>query len=145
MLPAWGGVALAPALAPAALSGLPHPGSKPVVVTRPIRVTVAENSSETVIDLGAAFAAVSGLQHGDGLKLSVLRNTNPGLVSTDLSEAALTLTYARGKYGRATITVCATDADGVSAKRTIVVTVLPRGRVGGVYVAPISAGSASGR
>jgi hypothetical protein len=95
--------------------------------TTPICVTVDQDSPETVIDLEAAFATARGLQHGDGLKLVILGNTNSGLVSTDLSEAALTLSYARGKSGVATINVCATDADGVSAKQTFLVTVrLPR-------------------
>jgi hypothetical protein len=88
-------------------------------------MTVFENASESVMNLGVAFGAVAGLQHGDGLKLSILGNTNRGLVRTDLSEAVLTLTYARGKSGTATITVCATDADGVSVKQTLVVTVRP--------------------
>jgi hypothetical protein len=144
-VPAWGGGAVAFALAPAAVSGLPHPGSTPPRGATPIRVTVAQNSSESVIDLGAAFGAVSGLQHGDGLKLSVLGNTNPGLVSTDLSEAALTLTYARGNYGTATITVCATDADGVSAQQNLLVTVLPLGPATAVSLAPGSALRAAGR
>jgi hypothetical protein len=93
--------------------------------TTPICVTVDQDSPETVIDLGAAFAAARGLQHGDGLKLAILGNTNSGLVRTDLSEAALTLCYSRGKYGEATITACATDADGVSAKQTFLITVRP--------------------
>jgi hypothetical protein len=118
------GVVFVPALAPGALSSLPPAISKPAGGT-PIPVTVPANSPETVIDLGAAFGAVSGLQHGDGLKLSILGNTNAGLVSTNLSEAALTLTYAQGESGTATITVCATDADGVSVKQTILVTVRP--------------------
>ena len=145
LVPAWGGGAVASALAPAAAGGLPHPSSTPPTSTTPISVTVAQNSSESVIDLGAAFGAVSGLQHGDGLKLSVLGNTNPGLVSTDLSEAALTLTYARGKYGTATITVCATDADGVSAQQTLLVTVLPLRPAAAVSRAEIPAGSAARR
>jgi hypothetical protein len=93
--------------------------------TSPIPVTVAENSSQTVIDLGRIFSAMSGLQYADGLKLSILGNTNSGLVTTDLSEAALTLTYAQGKCGTATIIVNATDADRVSVQQTILVTVGP--------------------
>jgi hypothetical protein len=88
-------------------------------------VTVIQSSSPTVIDLGSAFIAVSDLQHEDGLRLSILGNTNSALVKTNLSEAALTLTYARGKSGTATITVCATDADGVSVERALLVTVRP--------------------
>ena len=109
-----GGMAIAVPLAPGAVSGPQLPVSKPSGAD-PIRVTVNENASATVVDLGAAFAAVAGLQHGDGLKFSILGNTNSGLVKPTLSEAALCLTYVRGKSGTATITVCATDADGVSA------------------------------
>jgi hypothetical protein len=135
------GVVFAVALAPVAVSSLPLAGSRPAAGT-PIRVTVDQNSPETVIDLGAAFGAVSGLQHGDGLRLSILGNTNAGLVRTNLSEAALTLTYAPGQSGTATITVCATDADGVSVKETILVTVRPLSPAGAVSVAPRPAGDA---
>jgi hypothetical protein len=93
--------------------------------TNQIRVTVDENAPETVIDLGAVFSAMSGVHHEDGLQLSILGNTNSRLVTTDLSEAALTLTYARGKCGTATVTVGATDADGVSVQETVIVTVRP--------------------
>jgi hypothetical protein len=103
-------------------------------------VTVDQNSSATVIDLGAAFAAMSGLQHADGLKLAILGNTNSALVKTDLSEASLTLTYVPGKCGTATITVAATDADSVSVKQTIQVTVRPLGPAGAVSAAPIPTG-----
>ena len=124
MLPAsWGLGTFAAPLAPGTVSGYPQAGSKPTGGTTSIPVTVNENSPATVIDLGAAFNAVSGLQHGDGLKLSILGNTNSALVKPSLSGAALSLTYSRGKCGTATITVCATDADGVSVKRTLVVTV----------------------
>jgi hypothetical protein len=131
-----GGFAVAPL--PASLRGLPQPGGKPQAGAAPIRVTVDQNSSETVIDLGAVFAKVGGLQHADGLKLAILGNTNSRLVRTDLSEAALTLTYAHGKNGKATITVCATDADGVSVKQTVVVTVRPPRAAVTVHAAPVS-------
>jgi len=39
---------------------------------------------------------MSALHPENGLKLSIMGNTNPGLVQTDLSKAALTLTYAPG-------------------------------------------------
>jgi hypothetical protein len=68
---------------------------------------------------------MDGLEHDAGLKLSVLGNTNPGLVQAGLSETALTLTYAPGKSGTATVTICATDDDGVSRQVTVTVTVLP--------------------
>jgi len=88
-------------------------------------VTVMENSPETVIDLGYVFAQMSGIQHDDGLQMSLLGNTNPGLVSTDLSEDELSLTYTPSKCGTATISVGATDADGVAVRENILVTVLP--------------------
>jgi hypothetical protein len=100
------------------------------VRTAPIYVTVPENTPETVIDLGPVFAAIPGIQHEDGLQLSVLGNTNATLVRTDLSDSALTLTYRSGQYGRATIVVCATDADGVSVRQTLLVTVRPSGAIG---------------
>jgi hypothetical protein len=110
---------------PVAVSGLQQLGSKPSAAANPIRVTVAENSPDTVVDLGAVFRAVSGIQQKDGLQLALLGNTNSGLVKTDLSATVLTLTYARGKSGQATVTVSATDADGVSVQQTLLVTVRP--------------------
>jgi len=133
----WAGAVLASSPIPAGARGLPQPGGMPQQGTTPICVTVVQDSPETVIDLGAAFATVRGLQHGDGLKLSILGNTNSGLVSTDLSEAALTLSYARGKCGAATITVCATDADGVSAKQAFLVTVRPSQPPAAIRPAPL--------
>jgi len=138
-LPAvWGGAVLAPM--PGPVVGLGPAGSRLSGSPGQFCVTVDQNARPTVIDLGAVFRAVSRLQHRNGLKLSILGNTNPGLVRTDLSQGTLTLTYARGKYGRATITVGATDADGVSAQRTILVTVRPLTSAGGIHVRPISTG-----
>jgi hypothetical protein len=113
------------AAAPGAPDRFVLPGGKTPSQPRPLQVTVAQNSSETSINLGSVFAAHGGLEQGDGLQLSVLGNTNSGLVTTDLSEAMLTLTYKGGKYGTATITVCATDGDGVSVQQTFLVTVTP--------------------
>jgi hypothetical protein len=90
-----------------------------------MRLTLAENSPASVIELGAVFAAMSDIHPKDGLHLSILGNTNSGLVTTDLSGADLTLTYVRGKNGTATITVGATDADGVSVREIILVTIRP--------------------
>jgi hypothetical protein len=141
LLASLGGGALAVALAPtSAVSAAPQAGTKSPEGATPIRVSVNENSSTTLINLGAAFGAVSGLQHEDGLKLSILGNSNSALVKPGLSEAALTLTYASGKCGTATITVCATDADGVSVKQTILVTVRPL-----IAAAPAPASSAPPR
>jgi hypothetical protein len=88
-------------------------------------MTVSENSSESVINLGTIFAQTSGIQAEDGLQLSLLGNTNPGLVTPELSGGELTLTYTRSHYGTATITVGATEADGSCVRENIAVTVLP--------------------
>jgi hypothetical protein len=93
--------------------------------TNPIRVRVAENAPQTVLDLSRALGKMPGIQHKGGLRLRLLGNTNSGLVHTDLCEAVLTLAYSRGKRGTATITVAATDAHGVSVKITVQVTVTP--------------------
>jgi hypothetical protein len=101
-----------------------HPtGGKLPAASNQMRVTIDENSAATVIELGAIFAAMSDIHPKDGLQLSILGNTNSGLVKTDLSGADLTLIYARGKHGTATVTVGATDADGVSVREIIFVTV----------------------
>lgn len=110
----------------APLGGLRPVGATPPGGGNQMRVTVDEGARDTVIDLGPVFDTISSIHHENGLRLSMLGNTNSGLVTTDLSEAALTLSYARGACGTATITVGATDVDGVSARETIVVTVRPR-------------------
>ena len=106
-------------------------GPEPVIATPPganrLTVTVGEDAAAAVIDLGSVFGGMKGIRLQDGLRLAMLGNTNPTLVKTDLSETALTLTFAPGKSGAATITVCATDADGVSAKETLLITVVPSG------------------
>jgi hypothetical protein len=125
LVPAWPGEVLAFGPTPGLISPLPPASSKPPGGTTPIRVVVDQDSPETVLELGTAFGARSGLQQGDGLKLSVLSNTNPALVKTELSEATLTCTYARGKSGTAIVIVAATDGDGVSVRQSVEVTVRP--------------------
>jgi hypothetical protein len=112
----------APASVVSGLQSILHP---PLGATGEMKVTVVENSPATVINLNTVFAGVSGLQHQDGLQMSLMGNTNPGLVRTDLSKAELTLNYTRGQSGTATIIVAATDADGVCVKESILVAVLP--------------------
>jgi hypothetical protein len=109
-----------------ALSGLQPIGSQLAGAgVNGMQVTVRENSPKTVIDLDLVFAQMSGIQHMDGLQLSLLGNTNPGLVNANLSEGELTLTYTPSKWGTATIIVGATDAEGVCVQVNILVTVLP--------------------
>jgi hypothetical protein len=130
-LPAlWGSTLIGLVPVATAVSVLPKTGSSVAVGITPLQVTVSQNASETVLDLGRVFAAIPGLQHEAGLHLTVLGNTNAKLVKPDLSGSALTLTYTRGLSGYATITVNATDADGVCAQEKVVVTVLPLSPVG---------------
>src|SRR5258708_27842903 len=83
VLPAVGaGGVFAPALGSGVISGFQQVGSKRSGTATPIRVTVDQNASESVIDLGTVFGAMSSLHAGDGLRLSVLSNTNSVLVRT---------------------------------------------------------------
>jgi hypothetical protein len=123
--------------APGAVSAPQQTGSQLPGSTTPIRVTVTQDSPATVIDLGPVFAAMPGIQHQDGLQLAILGNTNSRLVAADLSEAALTLTYTRGQCGTATVPVAATDADGVSVQKAVVVTVRPPSPTSAVGVTAI--------
>ena len=121
-----------------ALSGLQPIGSQRTEAGVGIQVTVRENSPKTVIDLDLVFAQMSGIQPMDGLQLSLLGNTNPGLVNTNLSEGELTLTYTPWKCGTATIIVGATDADGVCVRENILVTVLPLTPTNGGGAMPVT-------
>jgi hypothetical protein len=120
---------MAPAIciaASGALSGLQPIGSQPARASvNEMQVTVNENAPATVIDLASVFAGINGIQHDEELQLSLLGNTNAGLVTPDLSDGELTLTYTPSQWGTATIMVGATDADGVSVQENILVTVLP--------------------
>jgi hypothetical protein len=98
---------------------------KPLQGTGPVDVAVDQNTPRIFLDLGPLFGKSPDLHPEDGLRFSVLGNTNPGLVKTSLSEAEITLTFAPGKYGTATLTVGATDADGACAQATISVKVRP--------------------
>ena len=60
-----------------------------------------------------------------------LSNPVKGSVRASLSRTQLTLCYTPGRFGTATITVGATDADGVSVRETVLVTVLPVGKSAG--------------
>jgi hypothetical protein len=90
-----------------------------------MRVTVLQSSPASVIDLDPLFARMTGVHPGDGLQTSLLGNTNPGLVNSDLSEGELTLTYTPARWGGATVTVGATDAGGACVREAILVTVVP--------------------
>jgi hypothetical protein len=122
LTPGAGQVGMTP---PSAVSGLQPISYQPPGAIDQMVVTVVQNSPTTVINLRTFFGAMGGGQHDGGPRPAVLGNTNSGLVSTDLSGAQLTLSYAPGKCGEAIITVVGTYADGVSVQGQILVTVLP--------------------
>lgn len=85
-----------------------------------LTVTVVQNSGPTVIDLDALFG---GANPEGGTQMSIVGNSNPGLVKPSLSDGELTLNYAPGQTGKATITIGVTEPDGTSVRETIIVTV----------------------
>ncbi|MDP6546263.1 MAG: lamin tail domain-containing protein, partial [Phycisphaerae bacterium] len=106
----------------------PNPGvasdfsMPPIVVTPVDDVAVDEDSSPSVRDVSATF---DDPDPGDTLTLSVSGNTNPGLVTTDLTAGILTLSYVTDINGTSNITVRATDQLGGWVEDTIAVTVNP--------------------
>jgi hypothetical protein len=90
----------------------------PAIVPYP--VTLPPGTQSLTLDAGALFAGNPALQK-DGFRVAILGNSNSGVVDLSLSDLALQLT--RGQSGQATITLCATDKDGVSAKVALLVTV----------------------
>jgi hypothetical protein len=121
-MPGW---VLPVATPPNTVITLPPVSYPPPGAMNPMEVTVAANTPKTVIDLGPIVGALGGLQQAAGLHLSVLGNTNSGLVQAGLSASKLVLNYGPGKFGEATVTVCATFPDGVSVQGQVLVTVLP--------------------
>jgi cyclophilin family peptidyl-prolyl cis-trans isomerase len=80
----------------------------------------------------------------ESLRYSVVSNSNPGLVSTNLQNEKLTLNYTKGMTGSAVITVKATDDFGASVTSSFTVNVtVPPPVVTGVTIAPNSATAAT--
>ncbi|MDP6544682.1 MAG: lamin tail domain-containing protein, partial [Phycisphaerae bacterium] len=102
---------------PGATSGFSMP---PVVITPVDDVGVDEDSPPSVRDVSATF---DDPDPGDTLTLSVSGNTNPGLVTTDLTAGILTLSYVADVNGTASIAVRATDQLGAWTEDTFTVTV----------------------
>jgi uncharacterized repeat protein (TIGR01451 family) len=97
----------------------------PVLSGTPLAdLNVNENTSPGTVDLSAAFTDVDIATNGDVLGYTST-SSNPDLVSTAVSGASLTLTYASNKDGSASITVTATDQSGASVSDDFTVTVNP--------------------
>jgi len=96
----------------------------PTVVTDIDDVMVDEDAAPTVIDLSGTFTDEDIAGFGDVLSVSVALNTNESLVTATMDGTDLTLTYAAGESGTATISVIATDLAGAFASSTFDVEVI---------------------
>jgi len=95
----------------------------PVIVTPITNIVEQINALPTVLDLSTNFSDVDIATNGDVLTLSVLSNTNLGLISTVVNGTDLMLSYAPGQSGSADITVQATDLSGAFVQNTFTVTI----------------------
>jgi cyclophilin family peptidyl-prolyl cis-trans isomerase len=79
----------------------------------------------------ANYALINGItivrqrdaDNGDALAFTIPANTNPDLVQASISGGKLTLTYAAGESGRATLKLRATDSEGRFVETMFTVTV----------------------
>ena len=78
---------------------------KPELIGTIEDVTVDKNANDKQIDLSNLFTDIDN----DELVLSVSENSNESLVSTQISENILTLSFLDNQYGDATITIMAND------------------------------------
>ena len=108
--------------------GLIRPGSPTIIQ---VDVTVPRNSRASVEDLRKLLSGWEGWRYQDPPRISVLRNSNRALVTTRLTDTELKLSYTAGMSGTALVTVGLTDAAGVSAQITFLITKQP-GPVAGV-------------
>jgi hypothetical protein len=105
-----------------------NPTDDPPVVANPISSVAAdEDDPDTIIDISNVFDDPDF--PGDTLVFSVTGNTNTGMVTTNIVDGELTLSYVSDQYGTAEVTVRATDQNGagVSVEDTFTVTVAPVG------------------
>jgi hypothetical protein len=110
------------ALGSAGHVGQARPGSAAGIQ---VDVTVPRNSGDSVYDLSQVLAGWEGWGYQVPPRISVVGNTNRGLVTTRLTDTELRLTFTPGQSGTARVTVALTDAAGVSTQITFVITVLP--------------------
>ncbi|GEM_PF-367676 len=78
---------------------------KPELIGTIEDITVDKNANDKQIDLSNLFTDIDN----DELVLSVSENSNESLVSTQISENILTLSFLDNQYGDATITIMAND------------------------------------
>ena len=119
--------ASAPSPAAAPTTSLSASGFRAATTTaapvRQIEVDVAVNAPDKVIDLRTYIPNWDAVPSDQTPRLSIVRNTNRGLVTADISDTELTLSFARGQSGTATVTVAVQDASGATAQISFVITV----------------------
>ncbi len=94
---------------------------EPIISTPIADVTVDENAANTVLDLSSNFSDVETVS--GSLIYSVEVNDNSSLVTTSVSDSALTLDFQLNQFGTANITVRATDGGVLFIEDSFVVTV----------------------
>ena len=92
----------------------------PMVSNPPVAVTVNEDAANSNLDLSKSFTDAEG----DPITLSIVSNSNTGLVTPTLAGKTLTLAYTPNQSGTATIVIRAT-ANGKTVDTTLTVTVNP--------------------
>jgi len=90
-----------------------------------VDVAVPMNSGGSVYDLSKVLVGWEGWRYRVPPRISVVRNSNRAVVTTRLTDSDLRLSYTAGRSGTACVTVGLTDAAGVSAQITFVITVGP--------------------
>jgi hypothetical protein len=92
------------------------------VVSQPVAsVQVVENAAPGTIPVGSVF---TDPDLGDSVSVSLIGNTNPGLVIAAITDGTLTLTYAPGAIGTTTISLRGVDLEGSITPHSFTVTVL---------------------
>ena len=93
----------------------------PTVSNPPVAVTVNEDAANSNLDLSKSFTDAEG----DPITLSIVSNSNTGLVTPTLAGKTLTLAYTSNQSGTATIVIRAT-ANGKTVDTSVQVTVKAR-------------------
>lgn len=85
-------------------------------------VLVIENADDTIINLYPSFADVEDAD--EDMTYTIVNNTNPDLFADiGIVDGELRLSYAADQFGDATITIRATDTDGLLKETNLTVTV----------------------
>ena len=91
-------------------------------------VSMQEDESPRMINLGNTFFDPDVTTNGDSLTYAIVSNSNSGLVTPVVSGSQLALQLLADQNGSAVIEVRATDAAGTSTIDTMTLTVAPVNR-----------------